>query len=182
MFRLIPGTDSTCYCGRQIEQPCPCTLMKMKNKKTLKFWPDGLMPLPNVVSAFHSSVKDIEHIVGMAYLLLGTVKTEERLASDVISNIQHHRRRQSLHRAQERQLRSSRMHGRSCAARRCAFALKAALSIQGAFGIPRPCASRDATLCICVDAIQCTFFRGFPFGAVMVASGVCTLHACMSEF
>ena len=45
------------------------------------------MPLPNVVSAFHSSVKDIEHIVGMAYLLLGMVKTEERLDSDVISNI-----------------------------------------------------------------------------------------------
>ena len=61
--------------------------MKMKNKKTLKFGPDGLMPLPNVVSAFHSSVKDIEHIVGMAYLLLGMVKTEERLDSDVISNI-----------------------------------------------------------------------------------------------
>ena len=62
--------------------------MRMENKKTLEFWPDGLMPLPNVVSAFHSSVKDIEHIVGMAYLLLGTVKTEERLDSDVISNIQ----------------------------------------------------------------------------------------------
>ena len=61
--------------------------MNMKNKKTLKFWPDGLMPLPNVVSTFHSSVKDIEHIVGMAYLLLGSVKTEERLDSDVISNI-----------------------------------------------------------------------------------------------
>ena len=61
--------------------------MRMKNKKTLKFWPDGLMPLPNVVSAFHCGVKDIIHIVGTAYLLLGMVKTEERLDSDVISNI-----------------------------------------------------------------------------------------------
>ena len=48
---------------------------------------DNRMPLPNVVSAFHCTVKDIEHIVGMAYLLLGMVKTEERLDSDVIANI-----------------------------------------------------------------------------------------------